>query len=136
MTGLVLQFSTLVWLAAASLGTATSTRVANRLGRGDARGARATALTATSTVLVTQAALGAGAYLYGRPLLSLMTSNPQSIDLAMQVNESCNMTQQRKTILAAPVDVRGIVEVIAAMYRCAHNISRHKPCPHSSSRRR
>ncbi len=31
VTGLALQFSTLVWLAAASIGSATSTRVANKV---------------------------------------------------------------------------------------------------------
>lgn len=34
VTGLALQFSTTVWLAAASIGSATSTRVANKVGGG------------------------------------------------------------------------------------------------------
>lgn len=50
VTGLALQFSTFVWLAAASIGSATSTRVANKLGRGDARGAERTAKTAGGVV--------------------------------------------------------------------------------------
>ncbi|KAL6750422.1 MATE efflux family protein [Haematococcus lacustris] len=85
VTGLALQFSTLVWLAAASLGSATSTRVAIELGRGDGLAAKRTAQTAVGAVLVTQTLIGLAAYSCARPLLGLMTNNTEVMQLSLTV---------------------------------------------------
>ncbi|KAG2451395.1 hypothetical protein HYH02_003996 [Chlamydomonas schloesseri] len=85
VTGLCLQFSTLVWLSAASISSATATRIANALGRGDAAGARRLTYTSLGMAAVSQAAIGLAAFSYREPLVRLMTSSEDVLALAAHV---------------------------------------------------
>ncbi|KAG2445740.1 hypothetical protein HXX76_000346 [Chlamydomonas incerta] len=85
VTGLCLQFSTLVWLSAASISSATATRIANALGRGDAAGARRLTYTSLGMAAVTQTAIGLAAFSYREPLVRLMTTSEDVLTLASAV---------------------------------------------------
>jgi len=85
VTGITLQFSTFVWLVAASFASATSFTVGNKLGAGDAGGAKATARRATATVLGTQIVIGSIAYHFREPLLALLSSNEDVVNLSLAV---------------------------------------------------
>ncbi|PNW75024.1 hypothetical protein CHLRE_12g499700v5 [Chlamydomonas reinhardtii] len=85
VTGLCLQFSTLVWLSAASISSATATRIANALGRGDAAGAKRLTYTSLGMAAVTQTTIGLAAFAYREPLVQLMTSSEDVLALAATV---------------------------------------------------
>ncbi|KAF5841993.1 MATE efflux family protein [Dunaliella salina] len=85
VTGITLQFSTFVWLVAASFASATSFTVGNKLGAGDGQGAKGTARRATATVLGTQIVIGSVAYHFKEPLLGLLSSNEDVVNLSLAV---------------------------------------------------
>ncbi|GFR46409.1 hypothetical protein Agub_g7991, partial [Astrephomene gubernaculifera] len=85
VTGLCLQLSTLVWICAAAVGAATTTRVSNTLGQGDATCAKRLSHTALGLVLVTQTVLGLLAYGNRWGLMGLMSSQSEVLALAGEV---------------------------------------------------
>ncbi|KAG2485830.1 hypothetical protein HYH03_015413 [Edaphochlamys debaryana] len=104
VTGLCLQFSTLVWLSAASISSATSTRIANALGKGDAAGARRLAFTSLGLALVTQSLIGLAAFSYRSDLVGLMTSQQEVLELAgavMPVLALCFVFDGQNAVLSS-----------------------------------
>ncbi|MEW5311442.1 MAG: hypothetical protein WDW38_003157 [Sanguina aurantia] len=83
--GVCLQFSTLVWLAAASVGSSTATLIANALGEGNALRASRIAYTSLALVLVSQSSIGMAAYAFRQPLVQLLTANAETVHLAMDM---------------------------------------------------
>ncbi|GLC44103.1 hypothetical protein PLESTB_000929000 [Pleodorina starrii] len=85
VTGLCLQLSTLVWLSASSVSSATSTRIANALGKGDPGGAQRLAYTSLGLVLASQTLIGLAAYGMQDQFVGLMTSREEVLALTRQV---------------------------------------------------
>ncbi|KXZ41992.1 hypothetical protein GPECTOR_228g509 [Gonium pectorale] len=85
VTGLCLQFSTLVWLTAASISSATATRIANALGKGDAAGAQRLAYTALGMSLASQVLLGAAGFAWRDEAVGLMSNQADVLELARHV---------------------------------------------------
>ncbi|GLI58905.1 hypothetical protein VaNZ11_000687 [Volvox africanus] len=85
VTGLCMQFSTLVWLSAASISSATCTRIAISLGKGDAAGAQRLAYSSLGLVLLSQTLIGLAAYGASDQLVGLMTTEQEVLALTRQV---------------------------------------------------
>ena len=83
--GILFQLSSCGYLLASALGSAASTRVANHLGAGSARGAALVFRVAAGLALGVASAAGAGIFAARGPLLRLFTADAATLSLAAGV---------------------------------------------------
>jgi len=110
LMGLSMQMSTLVWMAAASIGGATSTRVSIKLGRGDGEAAKRSAQAGVAMVISTQLLLGSLAFSNRDQLIGLMTNNTDVITLfsaVMPLMACCFMSDGLNVVLSSVLSGAG-----------------------------
>ena len=90
--GLLFQLSALAYMGAMALASAVNTRVANQLGAGRARGARASFVVGAAAALALQCAMCAAGLLLGRRAVRLLASSGAVVDVAARAMPVLSLT--------------------------------------------